>query len=82
MLQALLHKCADPDLAKALYLFTTPPKTVLKDSAATLHKLQLVPAAHIFVGVDERKLQGKTGELDSACYFVVTSRYLMLCCTA
>lgn len=87
LLQALLCKCADPVLAKALYLFTTPPKTVLKDSEATLHKLQLVPAAHIYVGIDEKKLQGKTRELDtilssSTCSLVVMTCYFMLCCTA
>lgn len=53
--QDLVGKCAAAQYAQALYLYTTPPKTVLKDSAATLYSLKLVPAAHIHVGVDEKK---------------------------
>lgn len=59
VVQDLLRKCAAPQLGPALYLYTTPPKTVLKDAAATLYSLQLVPAAHLYVGVDEKKAQGK-----------------------
>eukprot|EP00882_Tetradesmus_deserticola_P028358 GHRQ01031589.1.p1 GENE.GHRQ01031589.1~~GHRQ01031589.1.p1 ORF type:complete len:403 (+),score=161.86 GHRQ01031589.1:119-1210(+) len=58
--QELLRKVAAPELAAALYLYTTPPKTLLKDAAATLYSLQLVPAAHIHVGLDESKAQGST----------------------
>jgi hypothetical protein len=55
MLQELLRKVAAPEFAPALYLYTTPPKTLLKDAAASLYSLQLVPAAHIHVGLDEKK---------------------------
>ncbi|KAF6257927.1 hypothetical protein COO60DRAFT_1701571 [Scenedesmus sp. NREL 46B-D3] len=58
--QDLLRKVAAPELAAALYLYTTPPKTLLKDAAATLYSLQLVPAAHIHVGLDERRAQAGT----------------------
>lgn len=58
--QDLLHKLAAPELAPGLYLYTTPPKTLLKDAAASLYSLQLVPAAHIHVGLDERRAQAAT----------------------
>lgn len=35
------------------HLFVVPPKTVLKDSRATLWDMQMVPAAQIYLGVDE-----------------------------
>jgi hypothetical protein len=57
-LQDLLCKLAAPELVRGLYLYTTPPKTLLKDAAANLYCLQLVPAAHIHVGFDEKKAQG------------------------
>lgn len=55
--QQLVRRVALPSVAPALYLYTTPPKTLLKDAAATLYQLQLVPAAHIHVGCDSGKLQ-------------------------
>lgn len=58
--QDLLHKLAAPELAPGLYLYTTPPKTLLKDAAASLYSLQLVPAAHIHVGLDEKRAQAAT----------------------
>jgi tether containing UBX domain for GLUT4 len=57
--QELLHKVSSPDVAAAMYLYTTPPKTVLKDMSATLYQLQLIPAAHIYIGCDDKKLVGK-----------------------
>lgn len=53
---ALARALVVPSLAPALYLYTTPPKQLLKDMAATLYDLKLVPAAHIHVGVDAGKL--------------------------
>ncbi|KAF8073148.1 ASPSCR1 [Scenedesmus sp. PABB004] len=54
--QALVSAVAAPGLAPALQLYTTPPKVVLRDGAATLYALQLVPAAHIHVGLDAARL--------------------------
>jgi hypothetical protein len=56
--QQLVRQVAVPRLAPGLYLYTTPPKAVLKDASATLHKLKLVPAAHLYVGCDASKLGG------------------------
>ena len=46
----LARAVAAPALAAALHLYTTPPKAVLRDAAATLFALQLYPAAHVHVG--------------------------------
>ena len=53
--RALVARVVAPALRPALYLFTTPPRTLLKDDSLTLYKAQLVPAAHIHVGLDETK---------------------------
>lgn len=55
--QQLVAAAALPQLAPALYLYTTPPKTVLKDATATLYQLKLVPAAHLYVGCDAGRLK-------------------------
>jgi hypothetical protein len=47
---ALARALVSPALAPGLYLYTTPPKAVLKDPAATLFDLRLLPAAHVHVG--------------------------------
>jgi len=52
---ALARALVDPQLAPALYLYTAPPKQVLKDPAATLFDLKLYPAAHVYVGLDAGK---------------------------
>lgn len=57
----LVTQVALPQLAPALYLYTTPPKTVLKDMTATLYQLKLVPAAHLYVGFDEKKVKASAG---------------------
>ncbi len=54
-LAALARVLVPPALAPALYLYTTPPKQVLKDPAATLFDLKLYPAAHVHVGADAGK---------------------------
>jgi hypothetical protein len=72
VLQELLCKLAAPELAPGLYLYTTPPKTLLKDAAASLYSLQLVPAAHIHVGFDEKKAKAAapTGAVVGRCQVV------------
>lgn len=55
-MQDLVRKCSATQYAQALYLYTTPPKTVLKDPTATLYGLKLVPAAHIYIGIDDKKV--------------------------
>jgi hypothetical protein len=49
---ALARAVAAPALAAGLYLYTAPPKAVLreKELAASLWELRLVPAAHVHVG--------------------------------
>ncbi len=51
-----------PQRAGQLYLYTAPPKAVLRDTGATLYALQLVPAAHIYVGFHDGAMAG--GQLD------------------
>jgi hypothetical protein len=59
-LATLARAVAAPSVAAALYLYTAPPKVVLRerDMAATLYDLKLVPAAHVHVGADAAKQQG------------------------
>lgn len=57
--QQLVTQIALEAVAPALYLYTTPPKTVLKDLTATLYQLQLVPAAHLYVGCEPEKLKAQ-----------------------
>jgi hypothetical protein len=47
-----------PPVRPALYLYTAPPKTTLKDLDSTLYAQQFIPAVHIHVGVDSKKAQG------------------------
>jgi hypothetical protein len=58
--QALAAAITLPGLRPGLYLYTTPPKTLLKDKdlGATLYQAQLVPAAHIHVGFNPDKCGG------------------------
>lgn len=56
--QQLVSQTALDSVAPGLYLYTTPPKTVLKDMTATLYQLGLVPAAHLYVGCEPKKLKG------------------------
>lgn len=51
-LRQLVARAVVPELAAAFQLFTTPPRTVLKDMDATFHKAQLVPAAHVYFSAD------------------------------
>lgn len=55
--QQLVSQFALDAVAPALYLYTTPPKTVLKDPTATLYQLKLVPAAHLYVGCEHKRLK-------------------------
>jgi hypothetical protein len=55
--QQLVSQLALEPVAPALYLYTTPPKTVLKDPTATLYQLKLVPAAHLYVGCEHKRLK-------------------------
>ncbi|GBF90266.1 hypothetical protein Rsub_03399 [Raphidocelis subcapitata] len=48
----LARALVQPGLAPALYLYTAPPKQVLRDAAATLFDLRLLPAAHVHVGAE------------------------------
>jgi hypothetical protein len=57
--QQLVSQVALEGVGPALYVYTTPPKTVLKDGSATLFQLKLVPAAHLYVGCDAKKLKGQ-----------------------
>ena len=57
--QQLVSQIALEGVGPALYVYTTPPKTVLKDGSATLFQLKLVPAAHLYVGCDAKKLKGE-----------------------
>jgi hypothetical protein len=58
--QALAAAVTLPGLRPGLYLYTTPPKVLLKDKdlGATLYEAQLVPAAHIHVGFNPDKCGG------------------------
>lgn len=40
--------------SKGFYLYTTPPKVVLNDLGSTLYQAGLVPAAHVYVHIDEQ----------------------------
>ncbi|KAI8467936.1 MAG: hypothetical protein J3K34DRAFT_23578 [Monoraphidium minutum] len=55
---ALARAVAPAALAGSLYLYTAPPKTVLKegDMGSSLYDLKLVPAAHVHVGAGPGKL--------------------------
>lgn len=55
--QQLVSQLALDAVAPALYLYSTPPKTVLKDPTATLYQLKLVPAAHLYVGCEHERLK-------------------------
>jgi hypothetical protein len=54
-LRALLHRVLAPGLAPAAYLYTTPPRTLLKADGDSLYTAGLVPAAHVHVGLDDKK---------------------------
>lgn len=56
-LQGLLARVLSPQAAAAAYLFTTPPKTVIKGAALqqSFYQAGLVPAARVHVGVDAAK---------------------------
>lgn len=54
-LRALAAGVLAPQLAPAAYLYTTPPRTVLKGDSDSLYHCGLVPAAHVHVGLDEKK---------------------------
>mmetsp|Transcript_31215 Transcript_31215/g.79590 ORF Transcript_31215/g.79590 Transcript_31215/m.79590 type:complete len:507 (-) Transcript_31215:328-1848(-) len=56
-LQQLVGVLLAPGAAAATHLFTTPPKTVLKaaDLALSFYTARMVPAAHVHMGVDDKK---------------------------
>lgn len=49
-LQELIKVALLPEAAKTFYLFTTPPKTELKDLSLSFYAAGLVPAARVHVG--------------------------------
>ncbi|KAG1678180.1 hypothetical protein FOA52_016117 [Chlamydomonas sp. UWO 241] len=53
-MQELMLKLVVPKLASpaAFYLYTTPPKQVLKDLSVSFFKALLVPAAHVYMHVN------------------------------
>ncbi len=55
--QALVRSLVVDELSKpkAFYLYTTPPKQVLRDLDLSLFKVQLVPAAHVYFHVADGK---------------------------
>jgi hypothetical protein len=61
-LTALARAVVAPPLAPGLYLYTTPPKAVLKDPAATLFQLRLFPAAHVHVGSSDAAKAGASAQ--------------------
>jgi len=62
-LQALVRQTLLPSMANAFYLYTTPPRQVLKDQDATLYQSGLVPAAHVHLGLDAKKVPGGSGSV-------------------
>ena len=58
LLQDLACQCCVTAVRPALYLYTAPPKAVLKDLDSSLYAQQLIPAVHIHVGIDPKKAQG------------------------
>lgn len=53
---ALARAAMTEEAAAAAYLFTTPPRTVLKDLSASLYAAKMVPAAKVHVGIDVSKV--------------------------
>lgn len=49
-----------PGAAAQAYLFTTPPRTVLKDLSLSLYAAKLVPAAKVQVGLKDAPAAGPT----------------------
>ena len=49
-LHELVRAALTADAAKSFYLFTTPPKTELKDMSVSFYAAGLVPAARVHVG--------------------------------
>ncbi|MEW5297609.1 MAG: hypothetical protein WDW38_006783 [Sanguina aurantia] len=61
-LQTLASRVVAPELVRSLYLYTAPPKQVLKDLAtATFYSSGLIPAAHVYLGVDENSGAASSG---------------------
>lgn len=54
-LLALARAALAPRAAPGAYLFTTPPRTVLKDLSVSIHAAKMVPAAKVHVGLDASK---------------------------
>ena len=53
-LKDLVGKClAREGAPKTWYLYTAPPKQVLKDLSQSLYQAELAPAANIYLGSDE-----------------------------
>jgi hypothetical protein len=71
----LVTQIALESAAPALYLYTTPPKTVLKDMTATLYQLGLVPAAHLYVGCEPKKLKASVATSITGEGLTVQLRY-------
>lgn len=57
-MQDLVAQCVVPELSSSLYLYTAPPKQVLTDLDSSLYAARLVPAAHIYMGLDVKKGRG------------------------
>ena len=65
-LQVLVSRLLVPELSSSFYLYTTPPRQVLKDMQASFYKAQLVPAANVYFHVDERKGTGQSSPSSSS----------------
>lgn len=56
-LYAFVDSCIAPELEGKFFLYTTPPRQVLKDLDATLYHAQLVPAAHVHCQLADDKVR-------------------------
>ncbi len=64
-LQTFVKACLTPN-GPSWYLFTTPPKQVLKDARPTLFQAGLVPAAIVYIGISESPASSSMSHIDSA----------------
>lgn len=60
---ALARAALVPGAEAGAYLFTTPPRTVLKDLSLSLYAAKLVPAAKVLVGLKEGAADAATSGL-------------------
>lgn len=60
-LLGLARAALAPGAEARAFLFTTPPRTVLRDLSPSLYSAKLVPAAKVHVGVDASKAAAAAG---------------------